>query len=83
MTTKHEVRYCSNCANALEWVEQEEDGGRVDDELVLQHVRAEQVALTRLVEGRADREVEDDQRRAEPHGGPARVRRRRNLRPET
>jgi len=27
MTTKHEVRYCGNCANALEWLEQEEDGG--------------------------------------------------------
>ena len=27
MPAKHEVRYCSNCANALEWLSQEEDGG--------------------------------------------------------
>ena len=25
--TKHEVRFCSNCANALEWLSMEEDGG--------------------------------------------------------
>jgi NADH pyrophosphatase NudC (nudix superfamily) len=27
MPAKHEVRFCSNCANALEWLSQEEDGG--------------------------------------------------------
>jgi NADH pyrophosphatase NudC (nudix superfamily) len=26
-TTRHEVRYCTHCATALEWLSQEEDGG--------------------------------------------------------
>jgi cysteine synthase A len=48
--------------------EQEEDGGRVEDQLVLQHVGAEQEAFAGLIKGRADGEVEDDQGRVKHDG---------------
>jgi hypothetical protein len=45
--------------------EQEQHRGRVHEELVLHHVRAEQEAFARLVERRAHGEIEDEQRGVE------------------